>query len=115
MKAVVSGLAGLIGSHLVDELLVRGYRVTGIDRQSKRPDDGNAHVLADLSEMPVGRVAKTLTTADVVFHLAAKSGVRGSRPTIEQARRRDDVVATRNLGTGPAHRLIDMVRALVVT
>ena len=97
MKAVVSGSAGFIGSHLVDELLARGYRVTGIDRQPRPPDDGYDHVLADLSEEPVGLVAKALTTADVVFHLAAKPGVRGSSPSIEQARRRDNVVATRNL------------------
>ena len=32
MKALVTGCAGFIGSHLTDHLLKEGYDVTGIDR-----------------------------------------------------------------------------------
>jgi UDP-glucose 4-epimerase len=31
MKVLITGVAGMIGSHLLDELLARGYNVTGID------------------------------------------------------------------------------------
>lgn len=33
-KALVTGAAGFIGSHLVDELLIKNYKVTGIDNLS---------------------------------------------------------------------------------
>ena len=34
MKVLVTGCAGLIGSHLVDDLLESNYRVIGIDNLS---------------------------------------------------------------------------------
>jgi UDP-glucose 4-epimerase len=79
MRAIVSGGAGFIGSHVVDALLARGDEV---------------HVLDDLSKGTRGRVAEdaTLHVADIrqpdevfdavqpdaVFHLAAQADVRVS-------------------------------------
>ena len=34
MKALVTGSSGFIGSHIVDELLKRGYEVVGLDNMS---------------------------------------------------------------------------------
>jgi len=79
MRAIVSGGAGFIGSHVADALLARGDEV---------------HVLDDLSKGTRGRVAgdATLHVADIrqpdevfdavqpdaVFHLAAQADVRVS-------------------------------------
>lgn len=98
MQAVVTGSAGFIGRHLVYELIVRGYRVTGIDRLPCPADPGYEHHTLDLADkVTCGAVAGALQRADVVFHLAARPGVRGRGPVIDEMRRRDNVVATRNL------------------
>ena len=97
VKAVVTGSAGFIGSHLVAELVERGYRVTGIDRRSVVPPLGAVQVTLDLVDAPRQHLSALVSDADLVFHLAALPGVRGSSATIEQARRRDNVEAARNL------------------
>lgn len=98
MQAVVTGSAGFIGRHLVDELIARGYRVVGMDRQPRQDEPGYEHHTLDLAdEVTSGAVADVLQLPDIVFHLAARPGVRGRGPMIEEMRRRDNVVATRNL------------------
>lgn len=98
MQAVVSGSAGFIGRHLVDELIARGYRVAGIDRQPGHTEPGYEHHTLDLSDPTAYEaVAGVVRRADMVFHLAARPGVRGRGPVIEEKRRRDNVVATSNL------------------
>jgi nucleoside-diphosphate-sugar epimerase len=87
-KALVTGAAGFIGSHLVQALLDRGYEVVGIDRRSPRSDalarlhlrDVLGHprlswIEGDLRELDVEELV-----ADIgcVFHLAAVPGVRSS-------------------------------------
>lgn len=98
MQAVVTGSAGFIGRHLVDELIARGYRVLGMDRQPRHDEPRYEHQTLDLADgVTSGAVAEVLQRSDVVFHLAARPGVRGRGPVIEEMRRRDNVVATRNL------------------
>ncbi|MFP3881266.1 MAG: NAD-dependent epimerase/dehydratase family protein [Actinomycetota bacterium] len=98
MQAVVTGAAGFIGRHLVDELIARGYRVTGIDRQPGPIQPGYEHHALDLSdEAACGEVAAIVGRADMVFHLAARPGVRERGPAIDEMRWRDNVAATRNL------------------
>lgn len=100
MKAVVTGSAGFIGRNLVDELIARGYSVTGIDRQPVAARTGYEHVTADLAiSVEQGRLAEIVEESDVVFHLAARPGVRSEGPHVARMRERDNVTATKNLLT----------------
>jgi nucleoside-diphosphate-sugar epimerase len=86
MKCVVTGAAGFIGSHLCEELLAQGHRVTGLDafipyypRAVKERNQARAlhhpgysfHAV-DLRSDPLEPL---LADAEVVFHLAAMPGL----------------------------------------
>ena len=89
MKAVVTGAAGFIGSHLTESLLADGRDVIGVDafvdyypRAAKERNlaaarDHRAFTLVEgsLQDMDLARV---LDGATQVFHLAAQAGVRAS-------------------------------------
>jgi UDP-glucose 4-epimerase len=81
-RIVVTGCAGFIGSHLVDELLRRGNEVVGIDDLSAGKREFMASMLGDknfkfvegdLLTMDLGPV---LAGSDVVCHFAANPDVR---------------------------------------
>lgn len=94
MKAMVTGSAGFIGGHLADELVSRGYRVVGVDRQCKAAQRHYEHVALDLACADPSLLAEVASDTDVVFHLAARPGVRGRGPTVDRLRERDNVIAT---------------------
>lgn len=78
MKAVVTGGAGFIGSHLVDHLLQNGAEVYVIDDLSSG-NPSNLHPDAtlyklDICDDEVKRMLKGLQP-DVLFHLAAQADV----------------------------------------
>ncbi len=89
MRAVVTGAAGFIGSHLVSGLLDRGFEVVGVDcftdyypRPLKeanldvnRTRKGFSFVEARLQDADLQAI---LDGATHVFHLAAQAGVRKS-------------------------------------
>jgi nucleoside-diphosphate-sugar epimerase len=89
MRAVVTGAAGFIGSHLCEHLLSRGDEVIGVDALTDYYDPadkrenlgalldrgGFAFRQGDLLAVPLERL---LAGADVVYHLAGQPGVRGS-------------------------------------
>jgi UDP-glucose 4-epimerase len=83
MKALLTGGAGFVGSHLAEMLLEHGHRVHVVDDLSTGSMDNIAH----LKERPgfgytIGTVmneplmAELVDNADVVFHLAAAVGVK---------------------------------------
>jgi len=83
LKAVVTGAAGFIGSNLVDRLLAAGHEVTGIDNfstglrqfvEGALPSPRFRLVEGDLLDPDA--VARAMTGADIVFHLAANADVR---------------------------------------
>jgi nucleoside-diphosphate-sugar epimerase len=90
-RALITGAAGFIGSHLAAELLRRGCAVTGLDARSPVSDPVAAENLADLTGDPRFQfVAGDVTGGDLamvcegvraVFHLAGLPGVRRSWAT----------------------------------
>jgi len=94
MKAIVTGAAGFIGSHLCQRLLKEQWSVVGVDNFDEFYDPkikrGNIKdclqnkrfrlVEADIRDL-AGMNKIAADGADVIVHLAAKAGVR---PSIEQ-------------------------------
>jgi UDP-glucose 4-epimerase len=80
VRALVTGGAGFIGSHLVDALVADGARVVVLDDLSTG-SPANVPPEADLVEGDVAdpRAVETLVHGhDVVFHLAARGSVQRS-------------------------------------
>lgn len=86
MRALVTGGAGFIGSHLVDALLDRGDEVAIVDRLRRSPRPWLAEALgrgaklhvADVRDLAAVREAFAAERPDVVLHLAAQVDVRRS-------------------------------------
>jgi UDP-glucose 4-epimerase len=83
MRALLTGGAGFVGSHLSEVLLERGYEVQVLDDLSTGSIDNIAHLKGRVgfdyvidTVMNERLVAEHVDRADVVFHLAAAVGVR---------------------------------------
>jgi UDP-glucose 4-epimerase len=88
-KAVVTGAAGFIGSHLAEELLKSGFEVVGIDSLTDyydirlkqlnldllTPHDGFQFIAKSINDVDLEAL---LDGVDYVFHQAAQAGVRAS-------------------------------------
>ena len=89
-KALVTGGAGFIGSHLAEALLTEGLEVRILDDLSvgleANVPEGTEFLLGDVRD--IGAVRDALDGIDIVFHLAAKVSIRGS---IEKFREDADV------------------------
>lgn len=78
---LVTGGAGFIGSHLVEQLLTRGDRITVIDNLSTGRRENLAGLPTDRVAFREGTVSDVLATLDPadfdeIYHLAAAVGVR---------------------------------------
>ncbi|HOJ40113.1 MAG TPA: SDR family NAD(P)-dependent oxidoreductase, partial [bacterium] len=85
-RILVTGGAGFIGSHLVDELLRRGYRVTVFDNLDRQvhpaglPDYLNLKSTFIRGDVRSRRALKeAVCQAEAVVHLAAAVGVGQSQ------------------------------------
>ncbi len=83
MRALITGGAGFIGSHLSEALLASGYQVSVLDNLSTGAIDNIAHLkgrqgfdytIDTVNNEPL--VAELIDRNDVVFHLAAAVGVK---------------------------------------
>ncbi|WP_329426143.1 NAD-dependent epimerase/dehydratase family protein [Streptomyces sp. NBC_01268] len=115
-RAVVTGAAGFIGSHLARALVQAGAIVIGVDRRDPATDPtaaanlaalqgipGYMHVTADLLSCAIEPL---LVEANAVFHLA---GIPGVRPS--WGPKFSDYVASNILAT---HRVMDAVARMGV-
>ena len=83
MRALITGGAGFIGSHLAEALLAAGHQVSVIDNLSTgsiqnieplKAQPGFRYVVDDITNEPL--LAELIDDCDVVFHLAAAVGVK---------------------------------------
>jgi UDP-glucuronate 4-epimerase len=108
MRALVTGCAGFIGSHLTESLLADGEDVIGVDcfndnygRRDKLRNLERATEWDDFEFVPIdlarGDLLDVLADCDLVFHLAAEPGVRPSWGQRFEQYLRNNVLATQHL------------------
>ena len=89
MKAVVTGAAGFIGSHVAESLTADGHEVVGIDcftdyypravkEENLRPLRASTRFRLVEARLQDVDLASLLEGAEHVYHLAAQAGVRAS-------------------------------------
>lgn len=89
MRALVTGAAGFIGSHLVERLVAEGHTVVAVDcltsyyeLEQKRANLVSLHGLPDCvvvqEDLRTTDLAPLLEGIDLVFHQAGQPGVRAS-------------------------------------
>jgi UDP-glucuronate 4-epimerase len=108
-RALVTGAAGFIGSHLCERLVDDGWRVVGVDSFTDYyPRADKQANLAGLARKPRFSLLEAdlagdddwsgaLREGDTVFHLAAQAGVRGSFGGSFGRYARDNLVATQRV------------------
>jgi nucleoside-diphosphate-sugar epimerase len=117
-RAVVTGAAGFIGSHLCERLLELGQDVVGIDafsdyydrdRKEQNLEPSRAHSNFTFYELDLveADLRGALRGANIVYHLAGQPGVRPSWGGQFDRYVRDNVLATQRLLEGLKEMPID--------
>ncbi|KKQ13720.1 MAG: Nucleoside-diphosphate-sugar epimerase [Candidatus Daviesbacteria bacterium GW2011_GWA1_36_8] len=85
MKILVTGGNGFIGSHVVDNLLKKGHKVTVFDRRSYSPKlwSNVNYILGDIKDKEA--VMEAVSTNDGVIHLAGVLGTSEAVTTAEES------------------------------
>lgn len=108
MRALVTGAAGFIGSHLSAYLLAEGDEVLGVDSltayYARELKELNLEAIGDRSrfrfveaDLSAEPIEPLLDGVEVVYHLAAQPGVRASWGSEFETYIRDNLVATQRL------------------
>jgi UDP-glucose 4-epimerase len=108
MRALVTGCAGFIGSHLTESLLGDDWQVVGVDcfndnygRRQKLRNIERAREWDNFDFVPVdlarGDLHEFVADCDTVFHLAAEPGVRSSWGSRFETYVRNNLIATQHL------------------
>ena len=114
-KALSTGGAGFVGSHLAEELLDRGYKVTAVDNLSTGKLENISHIRENGDfDFVTGNILnlelmdKLIQSSDIVFHLAAAVGVK---LIIEKP---VDTIETNILGTEIIYKLVNKYKKKVL-
>jgi UDP-glucuronate 4-epimerase len=108
MRALVTGCAGFVGSHLTESLLADGCSVVGVDcfnnnygRPQKLANIEHAREWDEFDFVPIdlgrGELHDLVADCDVVYHLAAEPQARASWGERFEAFLRNNVLATQHL------------------
>lgn len=108
MRALVTGVAGFIGSHLAEHLVGKGHEVRGVDcftpyygRDQKKENlaglDGRESFEMVEADLRVRDLSPLVADVDTVFHLAAEPGVRDSWAQQFAVYNEHNVLATQRL------------------
>jgi nucleoside-diphosphate-sugar epimerase len=106
--ALVTGVAGFVGSHLSERLIEDGWRVKGVDcftdtyarlikEQNLAAVKGHARFAFEEVDLVTTDLNKLTRGADVVFHLAGQAGVRSSWGAEFEIYTERNVLATQRL------------------
>lgn len=108
MRALVTGCAGFIASHLSEALVNAGHGVVGVDcfndnygraqklRNLRQVSDSDAFEFVPI-DLARGDLVDLTAECDVVFHLAAEPGVRSSWGARYEKYLQNNVLATQHL------------------